>query len=774
MPLPLHTVSTCVLRLLPLIFLLATSPALAEEVSRGEKLFKQHCADCHGVQGEGTPDTYPEKLFGDQPTIDLAEYISDAMPEGEPEVCTGEDAKAVAEWMQRAFYSPEAQARLNPPQRSLSRLTVSQYRNSVADLVESFLWTAQPGEERGLQARYYKSRNFRDKEKVIERVDPVIDFNFGKGTPDAEKIPDAEQFSIRWQGSVIIQESGWYEFILKTENGGRLYINDTREPLIDAWVKSGYDKEYRGTRYLLAGRIYPVTVEWFTFKEETASIGLWWKRPHGLDEPIPARHLTTQNSPPVLVVESPFPPDDRSDGYIRGIAVSKAWDDATTMAAIETVDRLSDLVGSLAKINGKDDEAARVAKLKQFCQTFAFRAFRRPLDEAQTAMYIDQHFADNDAPTATRRSLLAILKSPRFLYREVTGEEDAFTVAERLSFALLDSTPSATLLQAAQKGWIKSDKGLRDQAWKMVNSFRGKSQLMEFFRVWLNLERLEEIGKDSELYPDFTPEVLADLRTSLDLTLKEAASRDDGFQYLLNHDEFWMNARLAEFYQQPDAVSASENSTEFSKVKFESDKRAGVTSHPFLLSGLAYNRTSSPIHRGVFLSRGILGRALKPPPDSVSPLAPDLEPHLNTRERVIKQTSPALCSNCHKMINSLGFALENFDAVGRYRDTEKDRPIDSSGYYRLRTGETVEFTGAKQLAQFLVESHETRRSVVRQLFHFMVQQPILAYGPNSIDEFAEYFSSHNLNLKELMVEMACRAATAPETPALEPQQTAAQ
>lgn len=747
---------------LPLVFLLTVSATFGADVSRGEKLFRQHCAVCHGPLGEGTSDSYPEKLFGDQPTIDLAEYISEAMPEGEPEVCTGDDAKAVAEWMQGAFYSPEAQARLNPPRRSLSRLTVSQYRNAVADLVESFQWTAQPNGEQGLQARYYKSRSFRNNDKVIERVDPVVDFDFGKDTPDAEKIPDAEQFSGRWTGSVLIQETGWYEFILKTENGGRLYVNDSRTPLIDAWVKSGYDKEYRASRFLLAGRLYPVTVEWFTYKEETASIGLWWKTPHGLDEPIPARHLTTQNSPAVLVVESPFPPDDRSDGYIRGTAVSKAWDEATTMAAIEAVDRLSEIIGSLAKVSNKDDKPTQTEKLRTFCETFAFRAFRRPLDEVQKQTYVEQHFADHPAPTAARRSLLAILKSPRFLYREVTGEEDDFTVAERLSFALRDSIPPASLLQAAAKGQLKNDSAIRDQAWRMMNSYRGQMQLVQFFRVWLNLERLEEISKDSELYPDFTPEILADLRTSLELSLVEAARRDDGFRYLLNSDEFWFNQRLAEFYGLKNTEAAGAEH-EFQPIQFESDQRAGVMSHPFLLSGLAYHKTSSPIHRGVFLSRGILGRALKPPPDSVSPLAPDLEPHLTTRERVIKQTSPALCSNCHKMINSLGFALEHFDAVGRFRAQEKDKPIDASGYYRLRTGETVEFSGARELAKFLAESYETRRSVVRQLFHFMVQQPILAYGPNSIDQFAEDFTNHNLNLKELMVKIACTAATAPQS-----------
>ena len=134
-----------------------TPPLIAQEdqLQRGAEIFAQKCASCHGAQGAGTPDNYPEALFGDRPTIDLTEVISTTMPEGEPELCTGKEARLVAEWMQSAFYSPEAQARINPPQRKLSRLTVAQYRNSVADLLEGFRWFKQPNDQDGLTGRYF-------------------------------------------------------------------------------------------------------------------------------------------------------------------------------------------------------------------------------------------------------------------------------------------------------------------------------------------------------------------------------------------------------------------------------------------------------------------------------------------------------------------------------------------------------------------------------------------------------------------------------------------
>ena len=723
------------------------------DYTAGAQLFAEKCASCHGAKGEGTSNV-PQPLFGDRSAYDLAEVIATTMPDGEPEECIGEDAAAVASWMLKEFYSPAAQARINPPRKSLNRLTVAQYRNAVADLVEGFTWKNEPNDKSGLEATYFKSRHLRD--KAFDRLDPQIHFDFGEGAPQEKTFEKKEEFSIAWEGSILIDETGWYDFVLQTENGVRLHVNDRETPLIDAWVKSGDGTEFRGSRFLLAGRLYPIRLEWFKFREKTASINLLWKPPHREDQLIPSRHLSPQNSPNVLVVETPFPPDDRSDGYIRGTSVSAEWDEATTYAAIEVADKLTPFLREMAGLKKQDSDDKRRSKIQALCEKLAFHAFRRPLTDELKRAYISNHFIEtNVTPDALRRSVLAILKSPRFLYREIGPDDDLYTRAERLSFALMDSIPHPGLLIAAEKGWIKDEGGLRDQAWKLVNSYRGQVRLQEFLRVWLNLDRLHEPNKDTELFADFDSAVFSDMRTSLEMTLHEVSQSDDGFKTLIQGREAWINGRLADFLSVDQIRRESLN---FQKVPFEKDHRAGVSSHPFMMTALAYSRTSSPIHRGVFLSRGLLGRSLKPPPDSVSPAAPDLEPHLNTRERVTKQTSPEMCFNCHKMINALGFPLERFDAVGRFREKEQGRPIDTSGGYRLATGQLVKFDGAVELADFLMQSPETHRSFSRQLFHHLVQQPILAYGSNTIDELSKYFRDSNFGMKQLMVEIAIRSA----------------
>lgn len=202
----------------------------------------------------------------------------------------------------------------------------------------------------------------------------------------------------------------------------------------------------------------------------------------------------------------------------------------------------------------------------------------------------------------------------------------------------------------------------------------------------------------------------------------------------------------------------------FQKVELEPDQRAGVLSHPYLMAGFAYTGSSSPIHRGIFIARSVLGRSLRPPPEAVAPLAPHLRPDLTTRERVALQTKPEACQSCHAMINPLGFTLEHFDAVGRFRKEENGKPVDAGGAYRTRNGDLVQFNGVNDLAKFLADSPETHSAFVEQLFHFLVKQPIRAFGSNTRETLRASFVKDNFNIHRLMVEVIVTAALTTNEP----------
>jgi hypothetical protein len=603
---------------------------------------------------------------------------------------------------------------------------------------------------------------------VIERIDPTVAFDFGESGPEPEKF-DAREFSIRWDGSVLAPETGDYEFIVRTEHAMRLWVNDPNTPLIDALVKSGDDTEYRASIFLMGGRAYPLKLEFTKAKQGVddsktkkqpppvkASIALAWKLPHRTDEIIPERNLSPNRFPELYVTTTPFPPDDRSVGYERGTSVSKAWDGATTDAAIETANYVTEHLRELSGVPG--DASDRGPRLRNFFRQFAERAYGRPLDDENKLPFVDRYFAmAGDPELAAKRAVLHVLKSPRFLYRETGGETpDSFDEASRLSLALWDSLPDGPLHEAAARGRLTTTEEVAAQAERMVTDLRTRSKLRAFFLQWLKVEQVPDLGKDPEQFPEFNESIASDLRTSLDLFLDDVVWSDSSdFRQLLLSDQVYLNGRLAKFY----GADLPENAP-FQKVSLNPGDRAGVLSHPYLMTTFAYTGTSSPIHRGVFLTRSVLGRPLKPPPQATPPLSPDLHADLSTRERVALQTKPAACITCHAVINPLGFSLEHFDAVGRFRSDENGKPVDATGVLETPDGSSVSYSGARELAAFLVESHETRTAFVEQLFHYLVKQPIRAYGPEMLPELTQSFVDDQFNIRHLIARIATRTAPA--------------
>src|SRR5262249_40943787 len=155
---------------------------------------------------------------------------------------------------------------------------------------------------------------------------------------------------------------------------------------------------------------------------------------------------------------------------------------------------------------------------------------------------------------------------------------------------------------------------------------------------------------------------------------------------------------------------------------------------------------------------GMLGVALKPPPEAVTPLPPDLQPTLSTRERVILQTRPSACMTCHGVINPLGFTLEHFDAVGRYRDKDNGKLVNAAGSYHARDGKTVKATGARELATFLSASPEVHAAFAEQLFHHLIGQPVRAYGPTALEDLRRSFAANGFHIRKLAIEIVTTAA----------------
>jgi Protein of unknown function (DUF1588) len=189
------------------------------------------------------------------------------------------------------------------------------------------------------------------------------------------------------------------------------------------------------------------------------------------------------------------------------------------------------------------------------------------------------------------------------------------------------------------------------------------------------------------------------------------------------------------------------------KVSLDPKQRSGVITHPYLLAAFSYQKSSSPIHRGVFLTRNIVGRALKPPPMAMAFKDSDFAPDLTMRQKVEELTRPQACQGCHSVINPLGFSLEHYDAVGRFRTKDGDRAINSVSDYTTDDGAIVKLAGARDVAEFAVKSEHAQEAFIEQLFHQIVKQPMLAYGANVQDRLRESFVASNFNIQQLMVDI---------------------
>ncbi|HEU0008346.1 MAG TPA: DUF1592 domain-containing protein [Verrucomicrobiae bacterium] len=730
----------------------------AERPLSGQLIYKQLCAKCHGKNGGGVKGKYDDALHGDWSLEKLTRYIAKNMPDDAPEKCVGEDAAEVARYIHDAFYSPEARARNHPPRVELTRLTNRQYVHTIADLIKSFGPSDDPpGQERGLRGNYRpRTRKGEEERKSFDRVDRQVSYTFGTNSSDAERLgTGTNEFNITWRGSILTDETGDYEFILKTPNGARLWVNDDDAALIDAGVASSVVTEHKAVLRLLGGRVYPLRLEFFKApKDKLVSIELLWKPPHGAEQLIPARSLSPVRVSPTFVLATPFPPDDSSVGYERGVAVSKAWDEATTQAAIEVANHLVKHLDRLS--DSKPRDTNRAAKVEKFCSEFVAAAFRRPLKPDQKRTFVEKPF--RSAPKiedAVKRVVLLTLKSPHFLYVNLKdGKPDDFQVASSLSFGLWDSLPDAELTKAAVKRALHTAEQIRQQARRMLADPRARAKFQYFLHHWLQMDRVEDVAKDANLFPGFTPEIIADLRTSLNLFLDDVVwSASSDYRRLLLEDELFVNNRLAQFY------GVNTNATDdFVKVSLDPRQRCGVVTHPYLLAAFSYPKSTSPIHRGVFLTRNIVGRALKPPPMAVAFKDADFAPNLTMREKIAELTRPQACQGCHSVINPLGFSLEQYDAVGRFRTEEGNRPIDAASEYTTDEGEKVRLRGARDVAEFAAGSEHAHNAFIEQLFHQVVKQPMRAYGAGVPDRLRQSFVASGFNIQQLLVDISTLSA----------------
>ena len=739
------------------------APAKLQE---GAAIFQAKCAECHGTKGQGVEGIYPKPLTGDLTVQGLARIISETMPEGSPESCIGQEAETIADWLHAEIYGESAQMRQHPPRVMLSRLTAEQLRQSLSDLYASQTGLATWSTERGLQAQYFDAANFKQETKKVDRIDSLIDFDFGRDGPGEGITP--EEYGIVWKGGLLIEESGTYEVVMRSSCSFTFQLGDYGHMFIDNHVQSGDKTEFRKIISLTGGRVYPLRINFRQRKRKTeqppANISLSWVPPGRVEEVVPARNLIPASVPPAFALQTYLPPDDRSYGFQRGIAVDTQWDEAVTAAALEFADAAATDLWPRFQKQAPDSED-RSETLSRFLTAMIESAFRCPLDDTTLELYIERQITNTDDELLTiRRSLLAALKSPRFLYPLLDSNQ---SVSQRnaiqLTLTLMDSLPADQwLLETIDRDALITTEQLRSAATRLMGDFRVRHKTRTFVAEWLNVSEAKDYSKDEKLFPGFDGQLTGELHASL-FEFVDSVIWDDASDFRrLFMSATPLQSKVAQTFYTSIQPTEEEASDPTSAGDFQAE--LGILGHPYLMSRLAYRDSTSPIHRGVFVLRHLLGRTLRPPQEAFTPLSPKLHPDLTTRERIHLQTSPENCQGCHTRINGLGFVLENLDAVGRYRAEEGGKPIDSHGVYVTRSGQPVRFSGPEDLASFLADSDDAQRAFAQRAFLHFVKQPPGAWGPQTLDRLTTSFRHNQFNVQSLLIEIAMTALTTPVQP----------
>ncbi|MFT5130287.1 MAG: hypothetical protein ACI8W8_003916, partial [Rhodothermales bacterium] len=305
---------------------------------------------------------------------------------------------------------------------------------------------------------------------------------------------------------------------------------------------------------------------------------------------------------------------------------------------------------------------------------FAERAFRRPVTAAEIGPYLRL------AESNPRRAIEAILCSPRFLYlEEPEGALDDYAVASRLSYFLWNTMPDATLLTAAKAGQLRDAAEIAKQLDRMLADPRSDEFVETFVWAWLRLQNTVEMAPDPMKFYDYH-------RNRIDEAMIQESTRF--FRHLLDEDlpiatfldaDFAiLNADLMRHYGLPGSVNTT---AKYQRVSLPVDShRGGLLGQAAVLTASANGVDTSPVVRGIWILENLLGTPPAPPPPGVDIPEPDARGDLTIRELYAKHRTVASCNDCHKKIDPLGFALENFDAIGNWRDTyENGNPIDPSG-----------------------------------------------------------------------------------------------
>ena len=446
---------------------------------------------------------------------------------------------------------------------------------------------------------------------------------------------------------VLIDKRRVHRFTVKPGKGGEGYQKD--DTLVDANLNA---------RFQVTAGPRQVGV---TFPRKFASLSEIRRQPF---EASFNRHRHPRKAPAIFQVSitGPFDPEQASDTPSRSLILIKRPE--------------------------RPEEASECAEL--IFRKLLRKAYRRPVDDEDLAMpmrFFEQAYPADGFDAGIEAGISAILVNPHFLFR-VEGkdaEQEGNSVssitdielASRLSFFLWSSLPDEELLKLAENNTLRRPEVLKQQVQRMLQDERSRSLVENFAAQWLYLRNLDRLTPDRRLFPDFDDNLRHAMRRETELLLDRIVREDRSVLELIRPESIFLNARLAKHYGVPGIQGSHFRPVAVDKTN---GRRGGLFRQASILAVTSYATRTSPTVRGNWILENILGTPPPPPPPNTPGLADEPSSGVLTiRERLAEHRANPACASCHDLMDPIGFALENYDALGRWRIFDQGLPIDSSG-----------------------------------------------------------------------------------------------
>ncbi|MBG30339.1 MAG: hypothetical protein CMI31_10115 [Opitutae bacterium] len=379
---------------------------------------------------------------------------------------------------------------------------------------------------------------------------------------------------------------------------------------------------------------------------------------------------------------------------------------------------------------------------------FAKLAFRRPPMGGELEPILGMVQARLGEGVSPLQSLQlgfqTILSAPGFIYlNEGEGELDDYALASRLSYFLWSSMPDAELFELAEQGKLKDSVILTKQVDRLLADPKSKRLTSNFLRVWLELDNIGKMPPSKEFVSFYRDNLESAMREETNRLFDHVLNENLAPLDLLASNYSFLNRELAEHYGIPGLEG-----NHFRKVRLPGKSRGGLLGHGSFLTASANGVDTSPVVRGIYVMNKLLDYTPPPPPDDVPEIEPDVRGATTLREQLIKHRADAACAQCHNKIDPAGFALENYDAIGAWRDQYDRRlKVDSSG--KMPDGKT--FSSSTEFRKLVVAQDETFiRCLTKKLLTYAIGRQLNSGDRPSIDKITRNMANRDKGLRDLV------------------------